>query len=76
VSAPEENCTPLGACVRKRAGVLESYRVTRLLARSELGGALGEMLPLNVATIAPTALESPHDQDNSAGDQYGRQAAL
>ena len=28
VSAPEENCTPLGACVRKRAGVLESYRVT------------------------------------------------
>jgi hypothetical protein len=28
VSAPEENCTPLGACVRKRVGVLESHRVT------------------------------------------------
>ena len=24
-------------------------------------GALGEMLPLNVATVAPTALESPRD---------------
>jgi DNA-binding Lrp family transcriptional regulator len=28
VSAPEENCTPLGACLRKRAGVFESYRIT------------------------------------------------
>jgi hypothetical protein len=30
-------------------------------------GALGEMLPLNVATVAPTALESPRDQGNSSG---------
>jgi Lrp/AsnC family leucine-responsive transcriptional regulator len=28
VSAPEENCVPLGECVRKLEGVLESYRVT------------------------------------------------
>jgi hypothetical protein len=30
-------------------------------------GALGEMLPLNVATVAPTTLESPRDQSNSSG---------
>jgi hypothetical protein len=29
--------------------------------------ALGEMLPLNVATVAPTALESPRDQGSSSG---------
>lgn len=28
VSAPEEQCVPLGACVRELDGVLESYRVT------------------------------------------------
>jgi DNA-binding Lrp family transcriptional regulator len=28
VSAPEEKCAPLGACVRELDGVLESHRVT------------------------------------------------
>ena len=28
MSAPEEQCVPLGACVRELDGVLESYRVT------------------------------------------------
>jgi hypothetical protein len=49
------------------AGFIGNDDKGRLIARSELGGALGEMLPLNVATIAPTALESRHDQDNSSG---------
>ena len=30
-------------------------------------GALGEMLPLNVATVASTALESPREQGNPSG---------
>ena len=28
MSAPEEKCAPLGACVRELDGVLESHRVT------------------------------------------------
>jgi hypothetical protein len=30
-------------------------------------GPLGEKLPLNVVTVAPTASESPRDQGNSSG---------
>lgn len=52
VSAPEENCAPLGACVRKLDGVLESHRVTgaerlvlKVVARSvaDLDAILGQL---------------------------------
>ncbi len=61
VSAPEENCTPLGACVRKLDGVLESYRVTgpdrlmlKVVARSiaDLDAILGELARYGTPTAS------------------------
>jgi len=63
-----EKRQPFGGFDRVAIGCLHvNDKAEALITRSELGGALGEMLPLNVATIAPNALESPYDKGNSSG---------
>ena len=61
VSAPEETCVPLGACVRELDGVLESYRVTgadrlilKIVARSvtHLDDLIGALARYGTPTVS------------------------